>query len=87
MSLETLMSALERLDGSITVLEKAVTKIEQRPKTGRGKSTNQLDMFGMPTASPAPAQTAALNLDVADVSDRLARVIAQIENVLTADAA
>jgi hypothetical protein len=82
MALETLMPALERLDGSIAVLEKAMTKLEQRPKVSR-KSGNQLDMFGMPTA---PAQPAS-NLDVADVSQRLDRVIAQIENVLVTDAA
>jgi hypothetical protein len=79
MALDTLMAALEKLDGSITVLEKAVTKIEQRPKTSaRGRGNNQLDMFGMPTA---PLQ-AASNIDVADVSHRLSRVIAQIETVL-----
>lgn len=78
MALETLALALDRLDGTVGGLEKALTKLEQRPKSSR-KSTNQLDMFGMPAPVAAPA---AAGIDPTEISHRLERVIAQIETVL-----
>jgi hypothetical protein len=79
MAAATLISALERLNAKVDVLEKA---IGQQPARRGQKTLNQLDMFGVPIAAPAPAQ----DYDMDQLAERLDRAIAQIEDVLQAAA-
>lgn len=77
-----ILDALDTLSKAVDTFETALNKAEARVKSSNGKKpkTNQIDLFEILSAAPAPANS----VDVQDVSERLGRVIAQIEDVLQA---
>ena len=73
MSIASLGAALAQLDKSVSGLDNAVRRLESKPVRTR-RAAAQQDLF----AGSGPD----MSFDVADVNQRLDRVIARIEDVL-----
>jgi hypothetical protein len=76
MPIENIVSAIATLDQAVTGIEKDLPKFEQKMKSARAKNGNQLDLFGGPSAPPAPAP------DMAELTGKLDRVMSKIKTVL-----
>lgn len=76
MGIETLVKALDHLDRKVAGLETTLAKLETRPKSRDG----QFDLFAGPAM--VMAATPISTLDPFEISQRLDRAIAQIEDVL-----
>jgi hypothetical protein len=89
-----ILNALDTLSKAVDAFETALTKAEARVKSSNGKKskTNQIDLFELlvipaeqsesrdPHVKKFPDRSSSVRDD--EISERLGRVIAQIEDVL-----